>query len=111
MTITESITIRMEVWIHSHFQTGEHIDWEFFSISGEDIPAELIHYLLNKDGADDVRIFSELESEQIYKVSVTAEYQPGTEEYLPGSWYIAKLNEYSIVPLEIDEGKGSNANG
>jgi len=94
MTGREPITIGMTIWVHSHYKTKEPLYWEWFSITGENIPIDMFEYLMDKECLiDDLDAFSDLETEKAYYVVAIME-----NAELPGDWYVAKLDGYHIVP-------------
>jgi len=88
---SESVTLTMDVWIHSHYETGEHMYWDVFNVSGENIPWNLMQYLFCDDRIDermdDLDVFKDLDSETPYTVTVVM----GSETAPGGGWYISRL--------------------
>jgi len=97
----ETIKIAMNIWIHSHAETSEPLCWDLLSITGEDIPASVIEYLMSKESDEDIDVFAPLEVEKPYLVIVTMDYESGDRDVgLNGGWYISKMDGYIEIPSE-----------
>lgn len=96
MKATLPILLEMDIWLHSHYQTGEMLDFEIFSISGQNIPIGLLEYLISDERNEDLPKFSGLELDHPYHILAEVDY----EEYGNGGWYISKV--CSAVMLKIE---------
>lgn len=68
------VRFTMELWIHSHCETGQHLSFDIFNFTGEKIPADLIEYLLIGEGATrELEAFEALDAETAYAVKANAE--------------------------------------
>ena len=93
------VTLKMDVWVHSHSETGARLSWDWFNISGDKIPATVIDYLSSDERQEDLDEFNDLKTEQIYDVTVVMEYEPGDESIgLWDGWYIARLESATPPP-------------
>jgi len=95
----KTIKIAMTIWVHSHAETGAPLSWDLLSLTGEDIPANVIEYLMSEESNEDIDIFVPLGVDKLYLVIVHMEYETGDEDVgLKGGWYISNLDGYIEIP-------------
>ncbi len=85
------VIFKASLWIHTHYETGEPLDVDLFSISGEQVPMDLIRWL-DQNHLDRYLLgcFSQLQTERCYNVLCKATSY-SEEEY-----------EYRVSGFEID---------
>lgn len=100
MSRSTRMQLTMEVWVHSHHDTGEPIDWEVLSVSGKDIPTDLLLYLVSpehhSERLDDLSDLKKIEPETVARIRVVMELEtaPG------GGWYIDRVLNVNGDPVE-----------
>jgi len=93
--------IAMNIFVHSYAGTDEPLCWDLLSITGEDIPASVIEYLMSKESDEDIDVFAPLEVDKPYLVIVTMDYESGDRDVgLNGGWYISKMDGYIEIPSD-----------
>jgi len=78
-----SVIFKASLWIHAHYETGEPLEVDLFSISGESVSMELIRWLDgNRLDRYLLSCFNQLRTERCYDVLCKAtEYSESEGEY------------------------------
>ena len=83
--------IGMTIWLHSNAETGELLYYEPFEITGENIPIDLLRYIMDDETRkDEIDCFSGMKPENCYYV--VAEYQH--DNY----WYLDNIDGFVEMP-------------
>lgn len=83
---TSAFPLKMEVFVHSHADTGEPLQLDVFSVEGW-VPVPFISWLIEQRECPDVLdMFSDLELNTPYRVQIEFWYEPA-DECAPGGWW------------------------
>lgn len=100
--------IEMDIWLHSDSETKKPIEWEIFSITGEELPIGLIAYVIDEGcGENNLDLFEGMETEEAYKIVVDA-------NLAVEGWCLTRLESYEKIsdypeyPISCMSGSGDS---
>lgn len=103
--MNNTIIFTAELWLHSHAETGDPCEYEVFSVSGYQLPVDLILDMHNHGGDWVWLMRSGVPMEKVVRVQAEAWYDDGDsgEGGYPGYWDLTCLAWMDITPPAILE--------